>query len=594
VAPASLSSPALAVLRPHRWRLAAGVGCLLILAASGALYAYLCGPLLQLILSGGAQGSSYFLALLPGVEAARFGVPLVAALLVSLALIKGLAHLGQVLLLDGTAARVGCALRVALYGHLLRLPLAEHRRHARGDLLARLIDDVRQVQEVVVSAPVALARELLAALGLLAVAVAMAPQLTAAAAIALPIAALVIGLLARAVKRTAAQGQGQLGRLAARAAQGIGALREVKSCGAEERERAALAEQGERTLTWTLRQLRLGALAPLCNEVAAAAALGGTLIWASGRVAAGTLAAERFISFFAAVLLMYKPVKEIGRAVHQLAAGQASVERVDQLLRQEAEDAGPMSHSGAPSTLPPLRRQLELRRVAFSYGEARWTLEEIDLVLPVGRIVALAGPSGAGKTTLASLACGLERPHHGSVIWDGQDLARWPLSALRAATALVPQQPLLFDATVFENIRYGAPDASDAAITDAARSAHLDRPLAKLERGLQTLIGPGGSNLSAGEAQRLALARALVRQTSLLVLDEPSSALDPASEAVVVETLRSARQGRAVLVVAHSPAILAVADEIVRLEEGRVVPSAVDALATPPPCPPPADAATHR
>jgi ABC-type multidrug transport system fused ATPase/permease subunit len=235
-------------------------------------------------------------------------------------------------------------------------------------------------------------------------------------------------------------------------------------------------------------------------------------------------------------------------------------------LRPERRQRGP--------GLTPLQRQLELRGVGYSYPAAdgeprRPALQGVDLSLAVGRVVALAGPSGAGKTTLANLVCGLDRPDSGELLWDAEPITGRPLVQLRAQVALVPQQPLLLDGTVAENLRYGRPDAGQEALWQALQAAGLAQVVRALPRGLQTPLGPDGVRLSAGEAQRLAVARALLRQVNLLVLDEPASALDPANEALLVRTLRQLARQRAVLVVAHGAALLAAADEVVWLQAGR-------------------------
>jgi subfamily B ATP-binding cassette protein MsbA len=573
------------LLWPHRGRLAAGLACLLLLAGAGALQAYLTGPLLQVVLSGGRQGGGYLLALAPWLDPARFGDPrsillLLAGLLVALAAVKGLAHLGQALLLSGTAERIGHQMRVRLFSHLMRLPLGQHRRLATGDLLARLLDDVQRVQAATVAAGLAYVREGLAALALAAVAVWMAPRMALLSVVVLPLVALLVGALSRGVKRAARRGQEQLGRMSSRAVQGLSAIREVKSSGAEERETEGFSRHSRQALRWTVRRILVRALSPLVNELLASLALGAVLVYAGARIASGTLAPERFVSFFVALVLMYKPIKELGLAVNLAAAGRASTERVARLLALRPE----RRRQSGPG-LAPLRRQLELRQVSFSYpgagGQtgARPALAGVDLLLPVGRVVALAGPSGAGKTTLANLVCGLERPDAGQLLWDGEPLADRPLVQLREQVALVPQQPLLLDGSVADNLRYGCPDADRDALWRALSAAGLEQVVRGLPRGLQTPIGPDGVRLSAGEAQRLALARALLRRVNLLVLDEPASALDPDNEALLIRTLRQLCRQRAVLLVAHGAALLAAADEVLRLEGGRRLVTAPPAAA---------------
>ena len=558
------------LLWAHRYRLLLGALGLLLLAACGALYAALSGPVVQLLITGDSRVSEQLLGWLPWSLPVRDSslstLMHVALVLLVVALLKGAAHLGQALLLDGTAERVGCELRVHLFSHLLSLPLAAHRRHAVGDLLARLLEDVNRVKEAAVLAPVSLLREGLSAAALMIVAVWMAPWLSLAAAVAVPLVGIVIAALGRRIKRAAGAAQDHLGQLSARAAQALTALREVKSCGAEGREVDEVARQSGQNLRWSLRHIASRSVAPLFNETIAALALGLILILAGGYLAQGTLAPERFISFFTSVLLAYKPIKTMGRAAHQITAGRASLERVAVLLREPPESTG--------ADLPALGGSMQLKRVGFSYGEGRAALEGINLTLEVGRVLAVTGPSGAGKSTLANLVCGLERPTSGEMTWDGEDLARHPLSALRARAALVPQQPLLLCGTLAENLRYGAPDAADEELQVAIAAAGLGEVVSGLERGLSTLIGPTGAGLSVGEIQRLAVVRAHLRRVELLVLDEPSSALDAANEAMLIETIRALGRTKAVLLIAHSESLLSAADQVIHLSRGRIEPGA--------------------
>jgi subfamily B ATP-binding cassette protein MsbA len=555
-----------ALLRPHALRLVGGVLCLAVAGACEALYAYLTGPLIQLIWSGGREGAAAFS--LPGVSA--IGAPslvAVAIAIVAVALVKGSAQLAGSLLHEGSAERLGFALRLLVYRQLMRLPLATHRRHAAGELLQRLIDDVRRVQEAAIASSYVLGRDVVAVLALCAVAVAMVPGLALAAAAILPVAAGLTALLGRGVKRSARAGQDALGRLAARAMLGLDAIREVKSAGAEVREVEAVARSGREVLAAALRQLRLRTAAPFANELLAALALGGTLIYAGGRVADGALAPERFVSFFTALLLAYRPLRELARAHSQRRSAAASLERIRSLLDEPAEPEG----EATAAVLSPLRRALSLRGVSFSYpGAAVAAISSVDLTLAPGRVLALGGPSGAGKSTLANLVCGLERPGAGTIWWDDVVIDESvPLAALRREVALVPQQPLLLDGTLAENLRYAAPGAGDAELADALRQSGLEEVVARLPRGLDSALGPGGAGLSVGEIQRVGLARAILKRASVLVLDEPTSALDAAREAALCETIRTLAASRAVLLIAHDPAPLAIADEVLSLDGRR-------------------------
>jgi ABC-type multidrug transport system fused ATPase/permease subunit len=553
--------------------------CLIALAATGAAYAALTGPLLQVLLSGGARGARPFLGFFLGAAPAAWtaGGPgtllAVGAVVFAVALVKGLANLGQAVLLEGTAERIGHSLRMRMLDHLVALPLRAHQKLQVGDLLARLLEDVRRVQDATVAVAVTMVREGLGAIALLAVAIGLAPHLALLAGLALPPAGVAIGLLARSVKRASAGAQDGVGAFAARAARGLSAIREVKSCSAEAREVGDAGALSSGALALALRRVVLRALSPLVNELLAALALAASLAYAGHLLSGRTPPPpERIVSFFAAVLLLYRPIKEIGLAASTAAAGRASVARLEQILALVPEERS-VSVGGAPAEarLEPLHDSFVLEGVSFAYeGAERPALEGVDLELGVGRLVALEGASGAGKSTLANIVAGLDRPSAGRCLWDGQDLARVPLATIRMRVALLPQEPLLLDGSLAENLRFGAPAATVEEMERALEAAALTGVVSGLPSGLDTPLGADGLRLSVGEIQRLALARALLRRASLLVLDEPSSALDLENEARLAEVLRSLRPGRAILLVTHRSPLSSVADEVVRLEAGRL------------------------
>lgn len=565
------------LLRPHLTRVSLGLLCSALVAAAGAAYAYLSGPLLHLLLgAGGVPSLGPFRALLPPTVLAappQRALIAVAVLLVILAVVKGLAQLAQTALLAGAVADVGRRLRIRTFSHLLRLPLSAHRRLAPGELLARLLDDVTRVQQATVEAPLAMMREGLAALALLAVAFGIAPQLALLAIVVLPLVGLVVSVVSGRVKRSAARGQEALGALAARAERGLNSIREVKSCRAEAREAELVATQANAAARWALGQQLARAISPLFNEVSAAVALGAVLVYAGSLVARGSLSGTLLLSFFTAVLLLYKPIKGLSNAFSTMAAGQASVDRVAALLASppEADDGG--------EPLAPLAEKLELQSVGFAYEEAAWVLRDLDLTLVPGQIVGITGPSGAGKSTLLDLLAGLEVPSEGQLLWDGEELGVARRGALRAQVALVPQQPLLFDGSVADNLRYGAPEADEAALWEALTEAGLEQRCRRLALGLQTLLGVEGGGLSVGEVQRLALARALLRSTRVLLLDEPSAALDDVAEAHLAETLEGLRSGRTIVLISHRRALLDCADRCFELRDGRLRPWSLQARA---------------
>ncbi|MCK5800117.1 MAG: ABC transporter ATP-binding protein, partial [Deltaproteobacteria bacterium] len=315
------------------------------------------------------------------------------------------------------------------------------------------------------------------------------------------------------------------------------------------------------------------AMSPFFNEVAGALALGGALIYAGGLVARGAIEARVLISFLTALLLLYRPIKGIGNAISQIAAGRASVDRLGELLVLAPEETGePLETSRGSQPRPPsvLMRRLALSGVGFCHGET-WVFRGIDLSIRPGEIVAIRGVSGAGKSTLCDILAGLEGPTEGNIHWDDEIFGPKETIPLRGRVALVPQQPLLWPGSVADNLRDAAPEADEADLWAALDAAGLADRVRALSLALDSPIGPGsGAGLSVGEVQRLALARALLRDRSVIVLDEPSSALDDDHETRLLRTLEGLRPGRVIVLVSHRPTLLAGADRLFELCDGEL------------------------
>jgi ABC-type multidrug transport system fused ATPase/permease subunit len=260
------------------------------------------------------------------------------------------------------------------------------------------------------------------------------------------------------------------------------------------------------------------------------------------------------------------PAVILGMTWFRVQEAAAGIERVFFLMDLPNEG----DHAGA-RVLEGVRESVRLEGVSYTYPDGTAALEAVDATFPVGRMIALAGPAGAGKTTIASMLPRFLTPTEGRMTIDGVDAREYTLESLRACTAFVFQETQLFDGTVAENMRLSKPDASDIEIHRALRLAGAAEFVERLPLGIDTPLGQRGGKLSVGQKQRLSIARALVRDASILVLDEPTSALDPRTEAQLVETLHQARRGRLVVVIAHRLSTIRAADEICFVDDGRIV-----------------------
>jgi len=538
--------------------------------ATGA-YAWLVGPALRFLLTGGEAGLAGLTPggrLLAGVDRER-ALWILPALLVAVALLKGAAYLGQFYWMGRFGQRTSAALRRRLFDALLAQSPVQLSLRLRGDLLARFSADVGAVETAAIYTVGSYVRDGIQVVVLVSVAFLAEWRLALAALAAIPAAVLPVSALTRAVLRRTREAQGRLGVLAAQAQELLSGIRTVQAYGAEAAETARFEERARLHARALSRAAWARSSVPALTEVLAAGAVALALAWAGGRAG---VAPERLVSLLAALVLLYQPAKDLGRTTQFATQAAAATERLAEVL----DTVHPVSDSAGARPAPALTRGIALERVEVRYGD-RPALRGLELLLPVGQVTALVGPSGAGKSTVAALLLRFVRPDAGRILWDGVDLDRYTTASLRSRMALVTQEPLLFSGTLRDNLLLARPEATPEALAEAARLAHADAFVGALPRGWDTPLGEGGTGLSGGERQRLALARAVLRDAALLVLDEPTSNLDPESAREVLGALRELLRGRTALVVAHRLETVAGADRIHVLEGGRVVESGTHA-----------------
>lgn len=547
----------LALLRPSARLVAGAMLAAAVSAAAAAGYAWLIGPLLRGVLLSEPMRVG---ALETSPEHAGWLLP---GLLVLLALVKAGTQLLQTGWMQVAGQRALARMRSDLYAHLLSLPPATHESRASGDVLSRLTADVAQVEFTVTQALTSWVRDALQLLALLGVCLALDWRLFAFSFVVFPAALLPITRFARAVKKAARSTQGSLGQLTALVGEQLQALPVVQAYGMEPRVRSQFDAEQARYLQEMDRSLLLRGSASPSIELLGIAGLALALAVGARAVRAEPALASHLISYVGAVLLMYGPLKTLSSTVTQVVAGVGAAERVFELEdRRVPKDTG--------ETAPPLRQGLRLEDLRVRHGEVD-ALRGLTLALPAGKTVALVGASGAGKSTLFSALLRFVDPAGGRILWDGQDVGTYSRASVRGHIAWVPQEPVLFAGTVRAAVLVGKPEATEAEVWSALDRAHAAELVRALPQGLDTQVGERGAQLSGGERQRLAIARAFVREPSLLLLDEPTSGLDAASEALVQAGLAELKAGRTTLVIAHRLATVRDADLIVVLVDGRVV-----------------------
>ena len=465
--------------------------------------------------------------------------------------------------------RTVAGVRRALLDALLRVSPVQLGQRMSGDLLSRFSADVIAVETAAIYAVGAWIRDGLTVLVLAAVAVALDWRLALLALAVVPVAGVPVARLTRSVLRRTREGQARLGGMAGQLREALAGVRTVQAYGVEPVEAArfdARAVSHARTLS---RAAWARAAVPALTEVLAAAAIAAVLVWAAS---GAEVPPERLLSFLAALVLLYQPAKELGRASQFATQGAAAAERLLDVL-----DSRPLvTDADAAISAPRLAKGVRLEGVRLAYGD-RPALQDLSLDIPVGQLTALVGPSGGGKSTVAALMLRFLRPDGGRLLWDGGDVEGCTVASLRAQTALVTQEPLLFSGTVRDNLLGARPDATPAELTRALRVASAEAFVQALPQQLDTPLGERGVRLSGGQRQRLALARAVVRDASLWVLDEATSSLDPQGEREVQEALETVLAGRTALVIAHRLQTVAAADRIHVVDAGRVVESGTHA-----------------
>ncbi|MEU6699556.1 ABC transporter ATP-binding protein [Pseudonocardia sp. NPDC046786] len=561
-----------ALLAGHRMRLAGG-GALTVVAAGLALL--LPWPLAVVVDSvlGGA-GVPDLLEPLTRVVGTGPGLVWACALALCLAAAAGAAATyGAERVLAGVGERMLADLRQRLFAHLHALGLRYHEGQRIGDLGNRLTADTSTVQTLLVAVLSVLLPNATLLVGIVAVTLVVDPAFALLSLAVGPTLYVVLVHYRKIIKSWAAVARAAEGRVAAHAAESLGAIRLVKTFAGEDRSQARFRGYGRERMVAGLARVDHAARLPAVVEVLVHAGRAVVLLAGSLRVLDGSMDLGVLLVFLTYNERLYQPVRQLAKLQTTISKGQASADRVCEVL----DTAPEIVDTPGARPLPPLRGHVELRDVRFGYDPARPVLDGVSIVARPGERVALAGPTGAGKSTIGGLLLRLHDVQSGAVLLDGHDVRAVTVRSLRDQVSVVPQEPVLMAGTILDNIGYGAPSASRAQLVAAARAAHVDEFVVRLPDGWDTVLTERGSTLSGGQRQRIAIARALVRDTPVVLLDEPTSGLDAVSESLVMAGLERLTAGRTVIVVAHRLSTLQSADRIHVLDRGRIVQSGTHA-----------------
>jgi ATP-binding cassette subfamily B protein len=511
-----------------------------------------------------------WLARWPMVTGDRITLLNAAALaVVAIALIGAVASYTESYLSTSAGLAIGRELRRTVYHQLHRLSLAFYEQRKTGDLVARLTGDVDTAYDFVSSALLGGAFDVLVLGGMLAVMFSMDWRFTLVSLAVVPPLFIVVYQLTRRIKASTRAARRQEAEIASIAQEALSAMRTIKAFTGEELEERRLDEAGGTFVRLAMNARRLKArLSPVVDVIVAMGTglvlLMGVRLVISGRITAGSL-----LVFVFYVGKMYKPVRDLSKMADTVSKSSVAIERIEELL--DATSSVRSYPDAKPA--PRFTGRLEFSHVSFSYVPEHPVLRDISFRVAPGRIAALVGPSGSGKSTLIALIPRLYDVSAGVIRVDDADIRRYTLHSLREQVSFVLQEPVLFHTTVWENIAYGRPLARRDEIEHAAAQAHAHDFITHLPEGYDTVIGERGNTLSMGERQRISIARAILRDSPILLLDEPSSALDAESEQLVFAALETVMAGRTCVIIAHRLATARRADVIFVLEDGRIADS---------------------
>jgi ATP-binding cassette, subfamily B, bacterial len=491
---------------------------------------------------------------------------LVAGIVLAIAVAEAVSQYFCDLWLQSAGERITHELRIAAYDHLQRLSLGFHHRRQKGDLVTRVTGDVDGVGTLFSQQLGEVAQSALLAFGMVVVVMVIDPVLGLISIATLPAMLLLSSVFRRRVKAESRVRRAQDGQIASLANEALSSMAVVKAFGSERFEADRVRSHSEERLAAGVKVARLQAR--FDGLVGAVRALGTAVVIVAGvmRVAAGAIGPGELIVFVSYTRKAHNPMRSIAREATKIAAAMAKAERVaDLLVEDEVLEERPHAYHGGRA-----RGEIALEHVSFAYHGERSALRDVSLHIAAGERVALMGTSGAGKSTLGALIARFYDPTEGRVLIDGRDARDCSLAWLRDQVAIVLQDTVLFTGSVRDNIAYGCDDVAPEQIEEVARAAAAHEFICRLPSGYDTELGPQGVGLSGGQRQRIGIARTLLRNPPILLLDEPTTGLDADSEATVLEGLASLMQGRTTLLVTHSQRLADSADRIVRLEHGKI------------------------
>jgi subfamily B ATP-binding cassette protein MsbA len=458
-------------------------------------------------------------------------------------------------------------LRLVLYHHIQRLSLAYHDRKPTGELISTVTSDIEAIQDFISQALLGIVVNMLTLIGMLLVMFYLDWRFTLIALSITPFLFAVVYTYTHRIKRASRAVRKKEGEVVSVVEEVLSSIRVVKAFAREDYEEARFEQQSLESVETALKARSLKAkLAPVVQVIVA---VGTCLVlwYGVNLVLRGEMTPGSLLVFILYLGKMYKPMRDLSKMTDTTSKATVGYERIREVIETEDD----IRNLPGAKKAPAFRGEIEFDQVSFAYDQGYATLKDVSLKVEAGQVAAFVGPTGAGKSTIVGLVARFYDPQAGAVKIDGQDVRRYKLKSVRRQISFVLQETLLFRAPVWQNIAYGKPEASREEILRAAKLANADEFIRDMPQQYDTMLGEKGLTLSGGQRQRIAIARAIIRNAPILILDEPTSQLDPASEELVFEALNRLMEGKTAIVIAHRLATVRRADVIFVVDHGEIV-----------------------
>lgn len=538
-------------IKPYFTRLVLAIFCI-IMATGGNLYVpWIIRDVIDKVLTNKDMTMLNFIA---------FGI-------IAIFFARGIFSYGQTYLMSYVGQKVIIDIREEIYRHIQRLSLSYYEKRQTGAIMSYITNDVSAVQGALVDSVIELVTEGMTLIGSMALMFYLDWKLSLLTFITLPLVAQAIKVFGKKIRRAGTILQERNADITSILQESISAVRVIKSFVREAYEIERFKQENHSNFRAQMKTAQL--MATLTPVIEFLAAIGVTaIIWYGGlEVINGELTSGSLIAFLVYAVNLSNPMKRLSKVYGNIQKALAAAERVFEVLDTEPE----IKDLPGAVNLPTICGEVAFDNVSFAYKEDELALKDVTILAKPGQMIAIVGPSGAGKTTIANLIPRFYDPTSGGIYIDGVDIKTVTLSSLREQIGIVPQETMLFNGTIYENILYGKLDATEDEVIAAAKAANAHEFITKTTQGYETQIGERGSKLSGGQRQRIAIARAILKNPRVLILDEATSALDPESEKLVQQALDKLLVGRTSFVIAHRLSTIQRADVILVMEKGKIV-----------------------